>query len=317
MPTRTTSSPRRRARSGPPRHELGRPARRARRREAHRGRAVAVGGPAGDLRQRGAADGGSVRRLIHRRTRTRRSQPLVGGGIITQAVARPRRRRREGVPREHRRRGAVELPRPPTRHRHAPLLGDRASAHQSAYVTAFVDGLLDRDVGVAPRPGALPDNDLPSPRAMNAALWHLDRWVRGEATPPEQPLLAISGSPVDIERDPFGNTIRGCAPARARGADQAVRTRSACHRQPSPRAASRLPFDDALLRPATPRTTTTWRSSLLRPTSAVDAGVLLDRDAEVGCVRPARRRCPPQGREDHSSASIGLMGRSAVARSAM
>ncbi len=276
------------------RHELGRPTRRARRGEADCGRAVAVGGPARDLRQRGAADGGSVRRLLHRRTRRVGLTARGRRDDHARAVAHPRRRRREGVPREHRRRGAVELPRPPTRHRHAPLLGDRGSAHQCAYVTAFVDGLLERDIGVAPRAGALPDNDLPSPRAMNAALWHLDRWVRGEATPPEQPLLAISGSPVDIERDPFGNATRG-----VRLPELEVPTKqygpfglpTVSHRL----RGFALPFDDALLRARYPTHDDYVAQFTAATDVAVDAGVLLDRDAEVGLRAARTAEVPPVG----------------------
>jgi hypothetical protein len=174
-------------------------------------------------------------------------------------------------------------------HRYWEIAG---SAHQCAYVTAFVDGLLERDVGVAPRAGALPDNDLPSPRAMNAALWHLDRWVRGEATPPEQPFLAISGSPVDIERDPFGNAIGG-----VRLPEIEVPTKqygpfglpTVSHRL----RGFALAFDDAMLRARYPNHDDYVAQFAAATDAAVDAGVLLDRDAEVGLRAARMAEVPP------------------------
>ena len=43
------------------------------------------------------------------------------------------------------------------------------SAHQGAYATVGVDGLFARDLQGPSAPGALPDNDLPAYRAMNAS----------------------------------------------------------------------------------------------------------------------------------------------------
>ena len=168
------------------------------------------------------------------------------------------------------------------------------SAHQGAYVTAGVDGLLARDLGLPGRPGALPDNDLPSHRVMNAALWHLDRWVRGEAVPPEQPSIEISGSPVDIVRDPFGNATGGVrlpeieVPTRQYG-PFGVPTIS--HRL---RGFS-LPFDATTLRAMYPTHDDYVAQFTGATDAAVDAGVLLDRDAEAG-LRAARDAAVPPAR---------------------
>jgi hypothetical protein len=165
------------------------------------------------------------------------------------------------------------------------------SAHQGAYVTVGVDGLLARDLGLPGRPGALPDNDLPSPRAMNAALWHLDRWVRGEGSPPEQPLIEISGSPVDIVRDAFGNAAGG-----VRLPELAVPTKqygpfgvpTISHRL----RGFALAFDDTTLRALYPTHDAYVAKFAAATDAAVDAGVLLDCDAEVG-LRAARAAAVP------------------------
>jgi hypothetical protein len=160
------------------------------------------------------------------------------------------------------------------------------SAHQGAYVTVGVDGLLARDLGLPGRPGALPDNDLPSQRVMNAALRHLDRWVRGEASAPEQPLIEISGSPVDIVRDAFGNAAGG-----VRLPELAVPTKqygpfgvpTISHRL----RGFAVPFDDQTLRVLYPTHDDYVAKFTAATDAAVDAGALLDRDAEAG-VRAAR-----------------------------
>ncbi len=219
--------------------------------------------------------------------------PLVGGGMITREPSRIRDDVAAKVFRVNTEGEALSsfpVRQPDTdTHRYWEIAG---SAHQCAYVTAFVDGLLERDIGVAPRAGALPDNDLPSPRAMNAALWHLDRWVRGEATPPEQPLLAISGSPVDIERDPFGNAIGG-----VRLPELEVPTKqygpfglpTVSHRL----RGFALPFDDAMLRARYPTHDDYVAQFTAATDVAVDAGVLLDRDAEVGLRAARTAEVPP------------------------
>ena len=168
------------------------------------------------------------------------------------------------------------------------------SAHQGAYVTVGVDGLFARDLGLPSRPGALPDNDLPSHRVMNAAVWHLDRWVRGEASPPEQPLIEMSGSPVDIVRDTFGNAVGG-----VRLPELAVPTRqygpfglpTISHRL----RGFALPFDDATLRALYPTHDDYLEKFGAATDAAVDAGVLLDRDAEVGLRAARSAEVPPGG----------------------
>ncbi len=175
-------------------------------------------------------------------------------------------------------------------HRYWEIAG---SAHQGAYVTVGVDGLFARDLGLPGRPGALPDNDLPSHRVMNAAVWHLDRWVRGEATPPEQPLIEMSGSPVDIVRDAFGNAAGG-----VRLPELGVPTKqygpfglpTISHRL----RGFALPFDDATLRAVYPTHDDYLAKFGAATDAAVDAGVLLDHDAEAG-LRAARAAEVPPG----------------------
>ena len=168
------------------------------------------------------------------------------------------------------------------------------SAHQGAYVTVGVDGLLARDLGVPGRAGALPDNDLPSHRAMNAGLWHLDRWVRGEGPPPEQPLIEISGSPIDVVRDGFGNAQGG-----VRLPELAVPTKqygpfglpTISHRL----RGFALPFDDATLRARYPSHDDYVAKFTAATDAAVDAGVLLDHDADAGLRAARAADVPPEG----------------------
>jgi Alpha/beta hydrolase domain len=168
------------------------------------------------------------------------------------------------------------------------------SAHQGAYVTFGVDGLLARDLGLPGRAGALPDNDLPSQRAMNAALWHLDRWVRGEGEPPEQPLIEMSGSPVDIVRDAFGNAQGG-----VRLPELAVPTKqygpfglpTVSHRL----RGFAVPFDGATLRALYPSHDDYVAKFGAATDAAVDAGALLDHDAEVGFHAARAADVPPEG----------------------
>jgi hypothetical protein len=44
---------------------------------------------------------------------------------------------------------------------------------------------------------------------LAAALWHLERWMRGGPPPPSQPLIDVAGDPPDLVRDALGNATGG------------------------------------------------------------------------------------------------------------
>jgi hypothetical protein len=155
------------------------------------------------------------------------------------------------------------------------------SAHQSAYATLGVDGLFARDLSGPSQPGALPDNDLPAYRAMNAALWHLERWVRGDAAPPECPLIDVVGDPLEIGRDALGNAGGG-----VRLPELVVPTKqygpfglpTVSHRL----RGFALAFPPELLRRLYPVPAAYLDAYAAATDAAVGAGILLDADAAVG-----------------------------------
>jgi hypothetical protein len=155
------------------------------------------------------------------------------------------------------------------------------SSHQSAYSTVGVDGLFARDLSGPSRVGALPDNDLPAHRAMNAALAHLDRWLRTGEPPPGAPLIDIGGDPVEVLRDPFGNATGGLrlpevAVPLAQYGPFGLPTIS--HRL----RGFTVRFDPALLRQLYPDRADYLAKYAAATDAALEAGWLLPADAEAG-----------------------------------
>jgi hypothetical protein len=155
------------------------------------------------------------------------------------------------------------------------------SAHQGAYATVGVDGLFARDLHGPSPAGALPDNDLPAHRAMQAALWHLDRWVRGEAAPPECAPVEIAGDPLEVVRDAYGNAAGG-----VRLPELAVPTKqfgpfglpTVSHRL----RGFALTLPPELLRRLYETPSAYLDAHATATEAAVEAGILLEVDASVG-----------------------------------
>ena len=83
------------------------------------------------------------------------------------------------------------------------------SAHTNAFWAPQMFEIMLRDFGMpTPQCEGL-FNAVPNQYVMNAAMSHLVRWVRSEATPPRFPPLNVSGSPPDLMLDEYGNTAAG------------------------------------------------------------------------------------------------------------
>ena len=83
------------------------------------------------------------------------------------------------------------------------------AAHGPADVTAIVRALADRDfleIADWAQPTGTPVSWSP---VLAAAVKHLARWAEGGAPAPSQPLIAMGGDPLTVERDRFGNALGG------------------------------------------------------------------------------------------------------------
>lgn len=83
------------------------------------------------------------------------------------------------------------------------------AAHTNAYWAPQMFGVIQRDLGTPVPVCEAPFNSVPNHYVMNAALAHLNRWVRGGAPAPGFPPVKVSGSPPMIEKDAYGNTLGG------------------------------------------------------------------------------------------------------------
>ena len=160
------------------------------------------------------------------------------------------------------------------------------TAHQGSYVTAGLDPQFARDLDRPMPAGALPDNDMPVQHAMDAALWHLDRWARGVAEPPSLPLIDVAGNPPVIARDTFGNAKGGIRLPELEVPTKQYGPQGVPHVSHSLRGFA-FPFDDAMLRALYPSHDAYVAKFTAATDAAVDAGYLLDADAEAS-LRAAR-----------------------------
>ncbi|HLG86761.1 MAG TPA: alpha/beta hydrolase domain-containing protein [Alphaproteobacteria bacterium] len=78
-----------------------------------------------------------------------------------------------------------------------------AAPHINVYWNDYFEKVMQRDF-TARSPLCQAGNDLPNQAVENAALWWLNRWVRGMGEPPSFAPISISGPPDAIERDSAG-----------------------------------------------------------------------------------------------------------------
>jgi hypothetical protein len=83
------------------------------------------------------------------------------------------------------------------------------AAHTNAYWAPQMYAAIERDLGTPAPVCADPFNAVPNHYVMSAALWHLNRWVRGGPLAPSFPPVTIAGTPPALQRDSFGNTLGG------------------------------------------------------------------------------------------------------------
>jgi len=84
------------------------------------------------------------------------------------------------------------------------------TAHQNRWADTYFGAEIARDLGKSTLGGcADPVNGLPTQHVYDAAIHHLDAWVRDRKPPPTAPRIAISGAPPAIERDAAGNALGG------------------------------------------------------------------------------------------------------------
>ena len=83
------------------------------------------------------------------------------------------------------------------------------AAHTNAYWAPQMFGVIQRDLGTPIPVCEAAFNSVPNHYVMNAALAHLNRWVRGGAAAPSFPPVQVSGSPLTLEKDAYGNTLGG------------------------------------------------------------------------------------------------------------
>ncbi len=84
------------------------------------------------------------------------------------------------------------------------------TAHADAYDSASVTANRATQLPFYPEPTcAFPPNVANERYVMNAAIWHLGRWVTGGAAPPSAPPITVSGTPLAIQRDRFNNALGG------------------------------------------------------------------------------------------------------------
>jgi len=83
------------------------------------------------------------------------------------------------------------------------------AAHTNAYWAPQMFGVIQRDLGTPMPVCEAAFNSVPNHYVMNAALAHLNRWVRGGAPAPNFPPVTVSGSPLTLEKDATGNTVGG------------------------------------------------------------------------------------------------------------
>ena len=82
-------------------------------------------------------------------------------------------------------------------------------AHTNAFWAPQMYAIIARDLGTPAPVCDRPFDALPNQYVMNAALWQLNRWVRGGPPAPSFPPLAISGTPPALDHDSFGNAAGG------------------------------------------------------------------------------------------------------------
>jgi len=105
------------------------------------------------------------------------------------------------------------------------------------------------DVTTPPRPPCeRPINLGPQYAVEQAALYHLDRWVRRGVTPPHAPRLAVEAGPTPtIKRDEYGNALGGIRTPLVDVPIATIRGDGNLGPSPCPNLGSTAPFDDATL----------------------------------------------------------------------
>jgi hypothetical protein len=83
------------------------------------------------------------------------------------------------------------------------------ASHQDAYVSSVVAEQFRRDLGFEMTGCDRPVNTLPARYVMNAALRSLDEWIRDGKPPASIDRIEISGAPLQIVRDEYGNARGG------------------------------------------------------------------------------------------------------------
>lgn len=82
------------------------------------------------------------------------------------------------------------------------------TAHTNAFWAPFMVAHMKRDFGIEGGNCVLP-SEVPMEVVGNAAIFQLNRWIRGGAPAPSAQPVAVIGSPPKIERDRFGNSLGG------------------------------------------------------------------------------------------------------------
>jgi Alpha/beta hydrolase domain len=105
------------------------------------------------------------------------------------------------------------------------------------------------DVTSPPRPPCERLINLgPQYAVEQAALYHLDRWVRRGVTPPRAPRLAVEAGPTPtIRRDEYGNALGGIRTPLVDVPIATIRGDGNLGPRPCPNFGSTAPFDDATL----------------------------------------------------------------------
>ena len=82
------------------------------------------------------------------------------------------------------------------------------TSHTNAFWAPFMVAHMARDFGIPGGTCVMP-NEVPMEAVGNAAIFALNRWIRGGAPAPAARPVALFGTPPKIERDPFGNSLGG------------------------------------------------------------------------------------------------------------